>query len=1142
MSTVALKGILSHNETKGEWSWSGRWVFGDCVPELDPEPTDPKSSTTTHQKTAPSSSQPFWYRWVGPVAPSGVAVPSLKHEHERQPEEGAETRPKPPPSRGNASGGPENARGPSGAEPERHASQHPDGAAASEPSLVAPFPETAGGGSEPNAEAAAATKAETATGTKGHQETTGNSSGNGTAGEQQQQQQQQQQQEQRKEQGPPATGLAGAAAEKAATTTNDALVARGQADERTAGSTPITAAAAAEGPSKSTKKTPDATPPEPPGASSSSSSPPTIPGAGDKARSESIHRSSPPAATEPPAKADADADADARQHQPPHGETRTEPPPQGEAPPPGGMLPPGTVTFATIMPGFLEASSLGTANANTESRSTQRTSPLQCPESGRWRGHFENAVAAPRKRSAGRNKAQKQKHKQKQQQQQQQQQQREVQKIDEDFCLFLNAAPCPQPGAFGTGGEGGADASADARTGEASVDLFAFPNTTKDHVPRIPGPATGTASTTEESQARQQEKQLQQETQQQQQQQPNPGPAIPLVQVRGCGENRFGTFEIVGYLDPNTMVMEIQRQYVAVDPAPASPPSSRRRRSLSHQQGQLSSSEGPRPHSTRRRNPTWKRASYQTEDDRRRKKARPGHSPSLSSSSSPQNGAPGPAGSPLASPGTAAGSPLRSSVPFSLEPAIPGGPGHPLPRSSLVSGSGPERAVLSSSSLSHPHSHSSAAGRKGGKSSTKSRLVLPTQSNVAASSQSQVSLLSGGGRGSKKRAAPEGLVRAKKRSPGKASSATGGPAPSSSAKNGSAYIHLPHVGDPKKARWRAAHFLYYQREDPDQQPPPSQPQSGSNNHNSNNSNSGNHPASRESGGGNGGKKQGGDGDEPHGGSRSKPRYVVYEGEMVDGKREGRGICLFSDGTLYEGEWKRNKEHGYGTLTTSDRTRTIYEGEWERGRMQGKGVYYYGSSDPQNPGPRYAGEFRENLRYGSGTYFLPDGSVYDGQWRDGVMNGHGLFTWPDQSLYDGAWKDGKRHGQGLLKKADGFLYDGQWVNNTMEGRGSAVYPNGQKYEGSFHKGRREGRGTIVFTNGAVYEGRFRDDAVDGQGTMKMARTIVVPREKGRSGGSENESPRSPATATSGGTGEKQDFMIPISFQSDMTRILTKTGFM
>lgn len=60
----------------------------------------------------------------------------------------------------------------------------------------------------------------------------------------------------------------------------------------------------------------------------------------------------------------------------------------------------------------------------------------------------------------------------------------------------------------------------------------------------------------------------------------------------------------------------------------------------------------------------------------------------------------------------------------------------------------------------------------------------------------------------------------------------------------------------------------------------------------------------------------------------------------------------------------------------------------------------------------------------------------------------------------------------------------------------------------------------FPNGAVYEGRFRDDAVDGQGTMKIRQTVAVPKET---------------------KDEKADFMIPISFQSDMGHIHRKAGF-
>ena len=163
---------------------------------------------------------------------------------------------------------------------------------------------------------------------------------------------------------------------------------------------------------------------------------------------------------------------------------------------------------------------------------------------------------------------------------------------------------------------------------------------------------------------------------------------------------------------------------------------------------------------------------------------------------------------------------------------------------------------------------------------------------------------------------------------------------------------------------------------------------------------------------------------------------MYEGEMVDSRRHGRGICLYSNDMVYQGEWKRNKEHGQGQLWTADRKRMIYQGEFERGRMQGVGSYYHAQAENSHIlnsgnnvtvpsttntatantnatttdtlGSRYEGDFKENMRNGFGKYILPNNSVYTGMWREGMMNGRGVFIWPDHSSYEGEWKDGKRY--------------------------------------------------------------------------------------------------------------------------------------
>lgn len=335
--------------------------------------------------------------------------------------------------------------------------------------------------------------------------------------------------------------------------------------------------------------------------------------------------------------------------------------------------------------------------------------------------------------------------------------------------------------------------------------------------------------------------------------------------------------------------------------------------------------------------------------------------------------------------------------------------------------------------------------------------------------------------------------------------------PSAIGAVGSGTVKLPCAGDPSKAHWRAAHFLYYHRDAPATTAPSNAPGDTD------------APAAT---------KAGTTAAPSSGASASTvPKAVVYEGEMYDGQRDGMGVCLYNNGMLYEGSWRRNLEHGHGVLMTADRKRTIYKGDWEKGRMHGRGVYYFArTKKDQKVVARYEGDFKENLKHGNGTYYFPDGSVYDGGWRDGMMSGRGTFTWPDGSVYEGEWKDSKRHGQGVLKASDGFFYDGSWVANAMEGRGTAVYPNGQKYIGLFICGRREGRGTMLFTNGATYEGRFRDDAIDGQGTLRLSRAMAVPREAAADEGDAAQVQPS-----------KQDFMIPVSFQSDMGHIHRTAGF-
>lgn len=53
--------------------------------------------------------------------------------------------------------------------------------------------------------------------------------------------------------------------------------------------------------------------------------------------------------------------------------------------------------------------------------------------------------------------------------------------------------------------------------------------------------------------------------------------------------------------------------------------------------------------------------------------------------------------------------------------------------------------------------------------------------------------------------------------------------------------------------------------------------------------------------------------------------------------EGNGIYSWADGRQYEGEYRKDKKHGYGVYTWPDGRK--YEGNWKNGKQDGEGKYF-----------------------------------------------------------------------------------------------------------------------------------------------------------------------------------------------------------
>jgi len=157
---------------------------------------------------------------------------------------------------------------------------------------------------------------------------------------------------------------------------------------------------------------------------------------------------------------------------------------------------------------------------------------------------------------------------------------------------------------------------------------------------------------------------------------------------------------------------------------------------------------------------------------------------------------------------------------------------------------------------------------------------------------------------------------------------------------------------------------------------------------------------------------------------SYPNLDVYEGDFLDGIREGRGVYRYAaNGDKYDGEWKQNCKHGIGKMTYNKKGE--YQGYWENGRRHGEGVFVY-----------------------------PNGDVYSGWWRFGEKEGTGTYSSKQTGMkMFGEWSDGQIK-SGKWVYPNGVFFEGKFENNKPIGEGSWHFKNGNKLEGAYAQKPKE----------------------------------------------------------------------------------------
>ena len=117
---------------------------------------------------------------------------------------------------------------------------------------------------------------------------------------------------------------------------------------------------------------------------------------------------------------------------------------------------------------------------------------------------------------------------------------------------------------------------------------------------------------------------------------------------------------------------------------------------------------------------------------------------------------------------------------------------------------------------------------------------------------------------------------------------------------------------------------------------------------------------------------------------------------VNGELEYRPITKTEIGAFYKGQWNKlsKQREGQGIQIWPDGS--IYEGHW--------------MNDKAN---------------GSGRLIHADGDFYEGNWVDDKAQGYGLYKHFDGSQYVGSWIEDKQHGQGVERWTDNASYEGEY---------------------------------------------------------------------------------------------------------------------
>ena len=201
----------------------------------------------------------------------------------------------------------------------------------------------------------------------------------------------------------------------------------------------------------------------------------------------------------------------------------------------------------------------------------------------------------------------------------------------------------------------------------------------------------------------------------------------------------------------------------------------------------------------------------------------------------------------------------------------------------------------------------------------------------------------------------------------------------------------------------------------------------------------------------------------HNSDNNLSEIILYKGEYLNGKRNGKGIGKEKNNEFvnYEGEYLNGKKHGKGKEHQGNIL--IYEGEYLNGLKNGKGKEYldYGKK------LIFEGEYFNGKKWNGKAYYK--NKIYL------LKNGKGFirdYNFCYDTILEGEYLHGEKNRKGKEYYDENQLYyEGEYLNGKKSGKGKLYYPNGElEFDGEFLYGYKK-RGKKYFKEKLVFEGDY-----------------------------------------------------------------------